>query len=189
MKPEDFFPADFIGTAVEAGACDGTFQSTTFKMERCGWRVLCIEANPDYEPFLQAARKEYCMVALGATRAEDQEFFASGGGQGGIVGAASHSSLEPKCEKGGMKIHRVPVRTLDEVLVEAGITSLDFVGLDVEGYEPEVLKGFDLEKWAPRVMFVEDNWKTGEARVYMEQHGYRWHSRVSADDIFLREGA
>jgi FkbM family methyltransferase len=35
----------------------------------------------------------------------------------------------------------VPIRTLDEILAEHGVTSVDFLKVDVEGGEPDVLEG------------------------------------------------
>ncbi len=51
----------------------------------------------------------------------------------------------------------VPVRALDDVLVEAGAPAqFEFLSIDVEGHELEVLSGFDLARWRPRLLLIED---------------------------------
>jgi len=49
----------------------------------------------------------------------------------------------------------VPARTLSSVLDEAGAPEIDFLSLDVEGFEPDVLRGLDLARHAPRWILVE----------------------------------
>jgi len=50
----------------------------------------------------------------------------------------------------------VPVRTLDELLVDH-VGDVDLVVLDVEGAELAVLEGFSLGRWRPRALLIEDN--------------------------------
>jgi hypothetical protein len=49
----------------------------------------------------------------------------------------------------------VPARTLSSLLDEVGAPEVDLLSLDVEGYEPHVLAGLDLERHAPRYVLVE----------------------------------
>jgi hypothetical protein len=50
----------------------------------------------------------------------------------------------------------VPAYTLSHIVKENNIKEIDFMSLDVEGYEVEVLKGIDLTaKWSPKVFLIE----------------------------------
>ena len=51
--------------------------------------------------------------------------------------------------------------TLDEILAGAR-EPMDFVSIDVEGSELDVLGGFDLERFAPQVLIIEDNFACRE---------------------------
>jgi hypothetical protein len=48
-----------------------------------------------------------------------------------------------------------PARTLSALLDEAAAPPVDLLSLDVEGFEPQVLAGLDLDRHAPRWMLVE----------------------------------
>ena len=50
----------------------------------------------------------------------------------------------------------VEVTTLD-ALLEGHTGGIDFVVLDLEGHELAALEGFDLERWRPSVLLVENN--------------------------------
>jgi FkbM family methyltransferase len=50
---------------------------------------------------------------------------------------------------------RVPTRTLSALLDEAGFDRLDFLCLDVEGYEVQALQGLDLDRHPPAFVLIE----------------------------------
>ena len=49
----------------------------------------------------------------------------------------------------------VKCRTLDSILEECNVKTVDFFSLDVEGYELEVLDGFSIEKYSPKILLIE----------------------------------
>ena len=68
----------------------------------------------------------------------------------------------------------VPVRTLDSILEEAGCpTAFDFLSIDVEGHEIEVLRGFDIGRWRPRLILLEDHVTDLSKHQYLLAAGYR----------------
>ncbi len=50
--------------------------------------------------------------------------------------------------------HRVPVRTLASICNAHGVNEIDFMSIDVEGYERQVLSGADWRR-RPRVVLIE----------------------------------
>ena len=53
------------------------------------------------------------------------------------------------------KTIRKPVRTLTALCAEAGLDKIDFLKIDVEGAEAEVLAGMDFARFRPRVVMIE----------------------------------
>lgn len=174
----------FIGHACDVGANNGVFNSNTLALEEAGWTVLCVEPNPLLAPDGRKARKLWREVACGEADADDADFslyetgphYASSSGLG--VRGRGDCGL-PR------SIVKVRVRTLDRVLEEAGFPKLDYLTVDVEGWEREVMAGFTAERWKPRVIVLED-WNNDPAgRLIIP--GYSFVSRAMFDNVYRRD--
>lgn len=157
----DYLPTNFVGSAVELGACDGIYLSNTLELEQRGWKVLCIEPNPQYYVDLQKNRKLCQNYAVGATPGENIPFTIYRFPHTNEAGLSSLSPVEGlRAQMGPYDYRRtvmVKVRTLDQCMMEAGMQSIHFLSLDVEGGEMEVLKGFNLNHWRPWVIVLENH--------------------------------
>jgi hypothetical protein len=86
---------------------------------------------------------------------------------------------------------RFAARTLDDILTEAGAgRRFEFLSVDVEGHELEVLQGLDLSKWRPRVVIAEDNslFRDGAVRGLLRAHGYVPFRRTGVNDWYAESG-
>jgi len=72
----------------------------------------------------------------------------------------------------------IKVRKLDTILEEAKISRINYIAVDVEGWELNVMRGFSLEKYSPKVVVLENNIleKQPEYNQYMEKFGYKYDS-------------
>ena len=87
-----------------------------------------------------------------------------------------HSLHPPPSSKGEMK---VPVSTLDSLLVPYNLLSVDLVRMDLEGYEVVVIEGMKrtLEKYGPRLLVEIHPYLVGTASIEkylrtLEEMGY-----------------
>lgn len=82
----------------------------------------------------------------------------------------------------------VPARTLSSILDEIGAPEIDLLSLDVEGFEPSVLAGLDLDRHAPRWMLIEvHDEATGRAPIEaVLGDAYVMHERLSPLDLLYR---
>lgn len=80
--------------------------------------------------------------------------------------------------------------TIRDVLEERDIKHVDYVSIDVEGYEMNVLRGIDFDKTDIICLSIENNKKNGnpdeKIRRYMKDRGYILLARISIDDIFVK---
>ncbi len=100
-----------------------------------------------------------------------------------------HSSLRPGLAVASSVAHgtvKVPARTLDDILVEAGAPApIDFISIDVEGHEVEVLRGFDIARWRPRLMLVEDHVTSLATHRFLTRAGYRLIRRTGLNGWYV----
>jgi len=140
------------GFFIECGANDGITQSYTYVLEKLmGWRGLLIE--PSNTAFQDCVKN----------RSNENEFYNCAlVAYDSITGIKGDFDGNPMSSVGGNRLNReghiiVPTRTLNSILEELEITDIDLFSLDVEGYEAEVLKGFDIMRYKPNFIIVEVN--------------------------------
>lgn len=164
------------GYFVEAGANDGLRQSNTLLLERSlGWRGLLVEPSPAAFEQLQENRPSCDLVnaALVASSDDGQTLlgaFSEGQLTGTVVDDLLHRAPDvPKSivQRIHLRVRRlfgikpvvtlisVPTTTLSSELMKRGRTKVDFLSLDVEGYELEALRGIDLATIRPSLLAVE----------------------------------
>ncbi len=84
-----------------------------------------------------------------------------------------------------------PVTTLDLALEEHDFKSLDLLVIDVEGHEVEVVKGFQIEKYQPKMALIENN---GADKKYEDDVIKPWKAlgydilRIGDDLVFFKKG-
>jgi len=154
------------GVFVEAGAFDGYEGSTTYWLERFGgWRGVLIEPVPELAAAARRERPEswvFECALVPPERSGNTLTMFVGGTMSLLQGARESRSAELQHAQEGARIGRtttttarVIARTLSEVLDEAGVTSIDLLSLDIEGYEASALRGLDMERHRPTFILVE----------------------------------
>ena len=186
---EDVVGLQLHGYAVDVGACDGVSLSNTKQLEDRGWNVLCIEANPFFGKALRQNRKNVMMVACGAENMDDQDFHVYEV-QPGNFEALSALSPVPNppmhADAKEKEVVKVDIRTLNWCLMEAGFPRVDVVSIDVEGGEEDVLDGFDIKYWQPKIIVIED-WAGGTFHDRLGKFGLKFKNRRGVNDIYVRE--
>ncbi len=147
------------GTFLEVGANDGYSQSNTYYLERVlGWKGILIEPLPElYERCRQLRGNSVCYNVACAAHAEPGETIQLADLDLMSVTLGQQDTEE---EVGRLSKHRhsrisVPVATVSYVIDDAGFTSIDFMSVDVEGAELNLLAGLDLGRHAPQWLLIE----------------------------------
>ncbi len=174
LDPEMQMVAAFFGDRkgyfVEVGANEPRVRSQTWHLEQAGWTGILIEPQPDLARELRAMR----MAKVFAVACSGPEH---DGGTLPLHVAGPLSSLDRSGMAPGAnpeQVIQVPIRTLDSVLAEAGAPAhFDFLSIDVEGHEIEVLRGFDIARWQPRLILLEDHVADLSKHRYLRDAGYR----------------
>jgi FkbM family methyltransferase len=147
------------GFYVEIGCLDGIEYSNTYFFEKKGWNGICVEAHKDFIEMLRKNRSQAQIVhcAVGEKDQDDVTFYANKLG--------SLSTLDKNEEERwkqsyssfftGFEEQHVKMRTLTTIFDESNVKEIDFISLDIEGYEVQALTGLDLKKYRPRLFIIE----------------------------------
>jgi FkbM family methyltransferase len=181
------------GTCVEVGANDGRSGSNSLFFEQNGWDCILVEANPELCATLRRERTGQVFECA----ASAEEGVATLQLSEGEVWADQISTIctgeeaERSLKRGRVTTRAVQVRTrrLDDILDEARLTQIDFITIDVEGHELEVLKGLTLDKWRPTILIIEDNVRfTGRGvRDHLNRQGYVRFHRTGINDWYAHQ--
>jgi FkbM family methyltransferase len=173
------------GFFIEVGANDGYSQSNTYYFERFrDWTGILVEGIPELyekcvlerpkakvfncalvpnnykEPYITMKYSNLMSIVQGALKSEEAD--------------ASHIKKGSEIQKNIMPYEvRVPVRTLTSILDECSINEIDLLSLDVEGFELDVLKGLDFERYRPKYMLIEARY-----RCEIEKHISNFYVKV-----------
>jgi FkbM family methyltransferase len=147
---------DRAGFFVEVGANDGYFESNTYELEReHGWHGLLVEPAPELARAARLARRSshvYCCALVGAEYQDShiELEYASAMTRVGRVDEYARGLVTDAPPH----LFAAPARTLSSLLDEIHAPPVDFLSLDVEGYETEVLRGLE-DRHSPGFALIE----------------------------------
>ena len=178
------------GFFIEAGANNGFAQSNTYHFENVkGWRGILIEAIPELYLRCKKSRKKSIVFncALVSKSFPDKYLRMSYANlMSTVEGARGDIKKNHKYVQRIKKPYSVLVlaRTLTSILDECKVKNIDLFSLDVEGYELEVLKGLDFQRYRPKYMCIEV-WDRKEIEDYILPY-YKVVEELTKKDILYK---
>lgn len=191
---ENIFKGKKDGFFVDIGALDGTaISNTKFFEESRGWTGVAIEPKPDMFEKLQNTRTCQCVHGVLSNRDEQTVEFLNIEGWAeclsGIVDAYVPSHVdrvngEIQAHGGSKEVIQVPNFKFNDIIDQ---TQIDYVSLDTEGSEFEILQSIDFEKYQIQCFSIEDNYGDGRISKFMKERGYYPIVRLGCDIIWIKE--
>ena len=164
------------GFFIELGANDGLKQSNTAFFEKeMGWNGILIEPSLEGYEKCKINRKNSICLNYACVSNDYKDNYVLGDFHnnhlmGSVNGVRNNS-------KNLIKVNAI---TLEKILDEHCNTDIDFLSLDTEGYELNILKGLNLEKYRPKFMLIEVYTKDFTNIVnYLNMNNYKLHSNVT----------
>ncbi|MBK1725049.1 FkbM family methyltransferase [Thiocystis violacea] len=179
------------GFFVEFGATDGVLLSNTWLLEKqFGWKGICAEPNPKFFEKLKENRE--CMVSdayIGGRTGAKVEFILSDafGGSSEYAQDDDHASKRAAYKRAGR------VQTLESVSLHdflqkySAPVEIDYISIDTEGSEYEILSAFPFEKWRVSLFTIEHNFTKRRQDIHrlLEKNGYH-RQEAKWDDWYVR---
>jgi FkbM family methyltransferase len=162
------------GFYVDVGANDPTIDSVTKFFYDRGWHGVNIEPiNEVYERISKNRKRDINLHVAISNEEGSLELREYGKGKHGWSTLSSDIKQEHG-EEGEYRDYKVKVKTLSSILDEYKVKEIDFMKVDVEGFEYEVLSSNDWKRFKPKVIVVEDTfpekWTPLIEPYYQEVH-------------------
>ena len=182
------------GYFVEFGATDGKGLSNTFALEKdYGWSGILAEPNPVWHERLRGNRN--CTIetrCVFKTTGDTLEFLATEepelGGLKATAFADGHANARQKAES----IKVTTVTLVDMLKAHNAPQHIDYMSIDTEGSEWDIIQGFDFTAWDITCLTVEHNYAPQRdlIRQHLEKFGYtRKFTEFSLwDDWYIKKG-
>lgn len=170
---QDLFVAKLLkykknGYFVEFGATDGIeFSNSYLFAMHYDWKGILSEPNKHYRKSLQTNRKN-CNLNFDAVWTSDGDFmnfyeseFATLSTLEGFKDSDQHSKL-----RSNSKVYKVKTITLESLLKTFDAPkNIDYLSIDTEGSEYEILKSFDFDKYNIKIITCEHNFTDNRKKI------------------------
>ena len=181
------------GFYVDVGVASPTIASVTKHFYDLGWSGINIEPLPSYAAELRLERPRDTTIEAVAGSAPGRSTLYVVETDPDLSTLDSERQVELAAEGEATTPREVDVVTLDQVLEEAGPATIDFLKIDVEGAERDVLEGLDLNRWRPRVLVVESTAPNAQVPTHQQWEdlvtgrGYRYASFDGINRYYVPE--
>ncbi|HEY7243835.1 MAG TPA: FkbM family methyltransferase [Xanthobacteraceae bacterium] len=169
------------GFYIDIGSGHPVYDNASFAFYLKGWRGVTVEPNPWLARLSRAVRPRDCHVeSLVGSRVGDATFYLVEEFHGLSTIIESHAALASARFGKASRPLTVPMTTLAALCERHVPCAVDFLKVDVEGAEEDVLLNGDWCKYRPKVVVAEalapytltPAWEQWGAML--EEHGYRY---------------
>jgi FkbM family methyltransferase len=184
------------GVVVDVGAWDGVCFSNSFFFEKeCGWKSINIEPLEDRFNQLVINRPSSINLNIAVHSVDGEADFLSISGNTSMLSGIKANydprhitRIENELNElhNESKIVRVHTKRLDTIFREQDIKHVNYLSIDVEGSEMDVIRSIDFNRVFIDVIGFENNYpdKTQPIIDYLKKQNY---SRfvIKCDDVFM----
>lgn len=192
---EEIFHCAPGGFFVDIGANDGIHISNTcFLEKKLGWRGVAVEPIP--RVFEKLCKNRSCRVVNACVSDQDGEvaFLELDGAAemlSGIIDKYDKRHLarierEQRASGGGRREILVPSLTFGTLCDRFGITAIDYLNIDTEGTEFDIIRSIDFTRIRINALTVENNYIDSRTNKFLNRHGFKLIA-LAGDEIYLHE--
>lgn len=187
FKPNGFF--------VEFGATNGVDLSNTYLLEKAfGWQGILAEPARCWHPALKSNRS--CCIETDCVWRESNStltFKETALKEFSTISSSASSDPQRRAREEGVQYSVRTISLLDLLAKYDAPPVIDYLSLDTEGSEYEILRAFDFDRYQFRVITCEHNYSPQRDKIFslLTGHGYvRKFERASAfDDWYVKPDA
>src|SRR5215831_1928634 len=190
------FDAQRDGFYIDIGSGHPVYDNTSFAFYLKGWHGITVEPNPRLAQLTRAVRpRDRHVEALVGAAVGEATFYLVDELHGLSTMIESHARAAQTQFGKSSRAIAVPVTTLRDLCRQHAPPAFDFLKVDVEGAEQDVLLNGDWQNYRPKVVVAEalapytlaPAWEAWEP--FLAEHGYRYVLFDSLNRYYLAEEA
>ena len=181
------------GVFVDIGAHDGVrFSNSYFLEKQLGWTGVAVEPLPNVFHRLKASRS--CRVVNACVSDVDGtvEFLSCHGVGEMLSGIVSRHhpqhrdriATEQRDTFGTRKVIRVESMSPNRLFVEHVLDQIDYLSIDTEGSEWDILSAINFDAHPIRLITVENNYGDLRFQQLLNGAGFRLIALIGADEVY-----
>ena len=189
QEGEDLFLIDFFknkteGFYVDVGAFHPFRINNTYALYKKGFRGINIDISATSIDFFNFARPDDTNLNMGASNKFENKIFFSKKNLS-FHNTFSKSLAESKIQNEPFKKkYTIECKPLTQIIDDTKFSNkkIDFLNIDAEGHDYEVLQGLDLKKYSPKIICIEisplvdeknKNYKDTKIFKYLLENNYK----------------
>lgn len=137
------------GKYVDVGCYHPYKGSLTFELYKRGWNGINIDVSKTSIDLFNMSRKKDINLNLAISNFDGETFYYENSPINQQNSLIQMNKLQKKI--------KIKCLTLDTVLNNKNLDEFDYLNIDVEGSELEVIKGFNLKRFNPKLITIENN--------------------------------
>lgn len=184
------------GFFLEIGADDGIrFSNCKFFEETLNWDGIAIEPRKEGYNELIKNRKCKCLNILLSNKEGVVKFLNIKGYGLGLSGIVDNydskhmnrikNELKNKNNK-GFEEEMLTTKKLGDILEKNNVTHIDFLSIDTEGSELDILSTIDFNKVFIDIITIEDNYNDPKIINFFKERGYNLELSIKIDKVFRK---
>lgn len=184
------------GIYIDIGCHLPLINNNTYLLYKRGWTGINIDLDYSViDAFNFLRKKDTNLQACVSDKNEEKKLYF-------FHERAAKNTLSRDHADGAKKIINIKTLTLNEIILKTSYydKEIDFLSIDVEGSELDVLRGFDLKKYKPKIIVTEfiphdvkeyyeisiDQIIKSEIYNYLLKNNYKLINWIHDDLIFMR---
>jgi FkbM family methyltransferase len=174
---------------IEVGGGPPEFYSMSKHFRDSGWRAISIDPNPKFVQQHKTLGNEIYQYAC-SNECKNSKFTIVNTSWDQSLNGISYSSLGLKYsldKEHDLEEIDVQVVTLNKLLNDLKIKKIDFLSVDTEGWELEVLQGLDTDTYNIKIILLENYLHLETYNEYMKNIGYSLDNKIEYNYIYIKE--
>tara|TARA_R110001583_G_scaffold148486_5_gene300394 strand:- start:1929 stop:2663 length:735 start_codon:yes stop_codon:yes gene_type:complete len=209
-QPSDFVKEYFQdkkdGFFIDVGASDGIIWSTTLGLEvNNNWTGICIEPHPVIfnelnklcgitvnDQHYNIGRAAECIKVAISDKEGEADFLSFNGEWDAHMLSGLVDVIDPRQRErpdfskhvSSAKVEKVQCKKLQTILDERKITTVNYLSIDAEGSEINVLNSINFDKVKFDLISVEVNYEQEPIDTILNKRGYKFVKKVCQDCFY-----